>query len=680
MQVLHFESSTNIKDLVGRRLVTNKISAIFELVKNSFDADAEKVIIRLDVDNDSLTIIDDGDGMSLDDIKNKWMVIGTDNKKGHNFTKSGRPINGEKGIGRFSVDRLGKQLTLISSVGLSNKPIKMVFDWEEFEDQKNTNLNKVPIEYIYLTKYRNKGVTLKIKGLRDNWTKSEIEMLEKKLRGLLSPFPKTYNKDFNIILDCKKYDYNDKTLMPYNFNEISSLWIDMKISKENPNLLTYELHRNGVIIEKNEYNNPFNFGPVKLKLFSFDQSDKVSFANKFGEIVKNFGNVRIYRDSFQIYPYGENDNDWIGIDVRKAQKVWNHLGVRDVVGYIQIYREHNPEFIDATNRQGLEENKALEELRQFILKHALPKLEEYFFLKKHKTDDKAHVKNREDITQATKNLSEIAKGLREAMPEKAKQVIELSKIIQENNQKQDKIIRNQQQLVEVYKRIASKETLLHGILHQVLIRLQRIEATVWNQKNTISQHVLNKELGHLLVKSQESILTTTDEINEYLLSARDHILRNREKITINLHEQLEKVYYSYKAPLSKAGIEFSIDGAQSATIKFDINDFRVIFENLISNSIKSFRFLQEERTKIIEVKYEISLNKLNIFFKDNGIGIDKDVIPHIFTPFYTTTNGYGMGLAIVDELVKSNNGEINLIIPKKGELGAIFQLSFNLGG
>lgn len=147
MGTLHFESSTNLKDLIGRRLVTNKISAIFELVKNSFDADAEEVLVEIDEDKDTLIIADNGNGMSLKDIANKWMVIGTDNKKGKNVSLKGRPLNGEKGIGRFSVDRLGSKLTLISSIGEHDKTVKVNFEWESFEDQDGKKL----VRYLFIT-------------------------------------------------------------------------------------------------------------------------------------------------------------------------------------------------------------------------------------------------------------------------------------------------------------------------------------------------------------------------------------------------------------------------------------------------------------------------------------------------------------------------------------------------
>ncbi|WP_195714241.1 sensor histidine kinase [Paenibacillus sp. GM2] len=657
--------------------MTNKISAIFELVKNSFDADADEVKVIIDPDADLLIISDDGTGMDLNDIKEKWMVIGTDNKKGENLTPKGRPINGEKGIGRFSVDRLGKKLNLLTLKEKSNKSVSLDFDWEIFEEQENTLIDEIEIDYsINKVLRKKKGVTLNISGLRDVWTDKEVITLEKRLKGMLSPFSDLENHPFKIILDCKKFGYNNKVLEPYKLNEISSLWVEMNINREKENEIISEVYRNGALIEENIYPNKYNFGPVKVIIYSFDKGDKQSFYHRFKENVKDYGNVRIYRDFFQIYPYGEAQNDWLDLEVRKSQGHFRFLGVRDIIGYIQIYREYNPLFIDATNRQGLEENQSLDDLRNFVKDEVMAKLEEYFFLKKHKLDDGQHIEHRVKITEATKQLTTVARDIHKFSPEIARQVVDLSKIIRSNNQEQDKIIRSQKQLVEVYKRLSSKETLLQGIIHQVLIRLQNIETAVWNQKIDLEDLEGIDEILKVIEDNEKFILGTAEEIKAYLLDARNYLLKKKEKININLYEQMNRIMGGFETTLINEKIKFIIDGSKQVMFKIDLNDLKVIIENMVSNSIKSLRKV-DEREREIKISYEVSVTKLNIFFKDNGVGIDEEVIPHIFNPFYTTTeSGFGMGLPIVDELVKGNNGEINLM---KTDIGAAFQLSFNLG-
>lgn len=125
-------------------------------------------------------------------------------------------------------------------------------------------------------------------------------------------------------------------------------------------------------------------------------------------------------------------------------------------------------------------------------------------------------------------------------------------------------------------------------------------------------------------------------------------------------------------------ITYTVNGPEKTFLNIDINDFKVIFENLLSNSRKSLRKVSGRQRKI-EVIFQVNNRSINFLFKDNGIGIPKDEVPHIFTPFYTThDDGFGMGLAIVDELVQTHNGEINVVIPKEKEFGATFQISFKV--
>ena len=99
----HFRVSSAIKSLIGKELITNDYVAVFELVKNSFDAKATNISVYFDLSKQSITIKDDGVGMSLDDIENRWLFIGFSEKRNNRNDL----LSGNKGIGRFSCDRLG---------------------------------------------------------------------------------------------------------------------------------------------------------------------------------------------------------------------------------------------------------------------------------------------------------------------------------------------------------------------------------------------------------------------------------------------------------------------------------------------------------------------------------------------------------------------------------------------
>ena len=131
-----FVFSSRFSQLIGRQLISNPIVAVSELVKNAYDADADNVSVefhQLLSEKPCLSIIDDGDGMTFNDVKTKWMMVGTDNKVHTPFTPKGRRKLGEKGIGRFSVERLAKKLQIISTRRGDDFAIYFYIDLDEYE-------------------------------------------------------------------------------------------------------------------------------------------------------------------------------------------------------------------------------------------------------------------------------------------------------------------------------------------------------------------------------------------------------------------------------------------------------------------------------------------------------------------------------------------------------------------
>ena len=146
----HFKVSSWLKQLIGSELITDKFVAIFELVKNSFDASATKVTIKFNnikSNKGSITITDNGHGMSKTDIRNKWLFVAYSDKRESDDYRDNikNAYAGSKGVGRFSCDRLGKKMTL-ESKKKSDKPCKITIDWENFEDNQNTLFESVPVQ------------------------------------------------------------------------------------------------------------------------------------------------------------------------------------------------------------------------------------------------------------------------------------------------------------------------------------------------------------------------------------------------------------------------------------------------------------------------------------------------------------------------------------------------------
>lgn len=141
-----FKISAALKDLIGKELITDEFVAVFELVKNSFDANASKVevIFENNYESDTARIIikDNGNGMNYDDLKNKWLFVaysakrlGKEHEDYRDKIKTQRIFAGAKGVGRFSCDRLGRFLNLITIKDEPKPKIEnLVVNWEDFEN------------------------------------------------------------------------------------------------------------------------------------------------------------------------------------------------------------------------------------------------------------------------------------------------------------------------------------------------------------------------------------------------------------------------------------------------------------------------------------------------------------------------------------------------------------------
>lgn len=144
MRKLQFKTNSRHISQLGRELVTDFVTALVELIKNSYDADAYGVKIILDKPNtpqSRIVLIDTGTGMTQLDFENKWMVIGTKNKITEPYTPKGRKKAGKKGIGRFSVERLAEKVHIFSFPE-SESPYRVDINWNSFEEINISALNQ----------------------------------------------------------------------------------------------------------------------------------------------------------------------------------------------------------------------------------------------------------------------------------------------------------------------------------------------------------------------------------------------------------------------------------------------------------------------------------------------------------------------------------------------------------
>jgi signal transduction histidine kinase len=135
-----FQTKSRAIELLGRNSIRDGTTALAELLKNSYDADAPwaRAMFTTNCSSPYLMLCDSGCGMSEKDLKEKWLVIGTNSKKRDSndprLTPKGRRLMGEKGIGRLASACLGDQVLLISKSEKTGRWSMLFINWIVFEN------------------------------------------------------------------------------------------------------------------------------------------------------------------------------------------------------------------------------------------------------------------------------------------------------------------------------------------------------------------------------------------------------------------------------------------------------------------------------------------------------------------------------------------------------------------
>lgn len=413
--VLHFRISSALKRVIGRDLITDEFVAIFELVKNAFDARADKVdVVFLD---DRLFIIDNGKGMSLSDINAKWLFVAYSAKR--DGTEEGadyrdrigarRAYAGSKGVGRFSCDRLGQSLTMQTRRKEASNTVDIVkVQWDLFELDARDEFASVPVTHSVANDFllpsglpkHASGTVLEIADLREPWEREKLLKLRAALAKLINPFG-AINESFEVNLRVPDQEDVDadaiaKAVSPeearllnvvngpiqnFIFETLKGKTTHLQVTvSEDGKYLYSTLNDRGAIIysikETNSY--PLLAGSgFDCNIFYLNRSAKKTFANRMGVPSVQFGSVFLFKNGFRIFPIGEEGVDTFGIDRRKQQGYARFLGTRDIIGRIDVAGS-DEHFRESTSRnQGLIDTPAYQQLTDCFDEKCFRRLERY---------------------------------------------------------------------------------------------------------------------------------------------------------------------------------------------------------------------------------------------------------------------------------------------------------------
>lgn len=416
-ETLHFDVSSGLKSVLGGDLITDDEVAIFELVKNSFDAGAHNVLLKFD--SGSIVVADDGKGMSYEDIRSKWLFVAYSEKKAANRSVDFRDgiaerksYAGSKGIGRFSSDRLGETVLLQSRAvnqGFSGVS-EVLVSWPKFELNPKQLFHNVGVDYCRRDDFSERdldinvdtsGTIISILDTRVEWTREKILRLKSALAKLINPFGAEVD-GFRIAVSCaaeKERDEdlirdaiaNDEDLAPnllvnglvgnfiFSTLQEKTTFIDVAVVGDGEYIESKLIDRGELIYHVRE---PNRFSLIKSsgfrsQVFFLNQSAKATFTRRMGVPSVQFGSVFLFRNGFRVFPVGESGDDWFGMDRRKQQGYARFLGTRDVIGRVDVIGQDGYFEESSSRNTGLKENSAVVELRKCFRDHCLVRLERY---------------------------------------------------------------------------------------------------------------------------------------------------------------------------------------------------------------------------------------------------------------------------------------------------------------
>ena len=383
MSMMNFRVDLNLLLELGQELVSKDEIAVSELVKNSYDADA--TLVEVSISEDSIAISDNGIGMSLDTVRDSWLVVGTSFKRRNIRSPSGRRVLGEKGIGRLSAFRLGRDIS-IRTRAEGEELVEMCIHLPERDaineaEGASSSIDSFKVEVLtqhhdYEFPMRSStGTEISISRLNSEWVDTNIHEIHDILARLVHPFDTSIN-DFQIRL----YAFGKEEMLeppeqlrrqPYSIDaevsEFGEYSAKVTFPDENGKPSSGTVEGNFKLNCGGKRQNAYpdlkdgGPGPFKFRLYAWDRDAKE--LRGYVKTLDSYSGICLMRDGFLVV---QPKSDWLGLNMRRVQNPTIRLSTNQIAGAIYISAEENTNLVDKTDREGIIDNRAFECLKQGV--------------------------------------------------------------------------------------------------------------------------------------------------------------------------------------------------------------------------------------------------------------------------------------------------------------------------
>lgn len=730
--------------MLGEQLIKNDRIALVELIKNSYDADAASVWVdfvdfseSFESGPDSRILInDDGSGMTEEVIRSHWLNPATpskqDFKRHTGRSPGGRVMQGEKGIGRFAMFKLGNHVKVVTRV--AGSPHEFIVDFDlsfldsdpghAFETPTVQGDDAIPhhrfIDEIEVVLARRSplvftgepdsgfhpahGTVVEITGLRSRWSEatvtsafSDIARLQPLMpQAIVDPMasePIAHSPDdFEISFardgkDLRLQDEQEATLKRL-FEDRAVLRVTGHFSNEDSAfLLNVNGHLSVVPLDdpqirglrsfKNYFVPPrsvedIECGPFDFSFYVFDLGSQAPAEYRLDPDEKKLvreHRIYLYRDGVRVLPYGDAEDDWLQLDViRGTQGAGRVLSNDQTVGFVYITQANNPALRDKTNREGLLESGHA--LSDFVtlLQLAITYIRRADFARYLANE----IQKREAIGRRERATAADFKRLREdpLLPSKLLPSVKTLEAKYENEMEYSRVrVDRTEDLAGVGLSVEAASHDIVAAANQAL-RLARVVAD--HVKTWMPENAALLRNSGDLVQALSFVTSRLEDVQGLFVSTRT------PKRTLEPALVARRAARIYSHMMEEQDVKFNIETNQRP-LKVTTTEGALlqVFVNLFDNAIY---WLTTGRTVNPIIQIDVDAELRHLIFADNGPGVREEDEPFIFEPFFSGRGeeGKGLGLYIARQVSLRNGFEVDLLIDGEHKIasGANFILRF----
>ena len=667
--------STEIVRRLGEELNPSLDKGVIELVKNAYDADATTCRIELlttDTPGGTVVVTDNGDGMTLDEILDGWLVLGASSKTPQQPTRLDRTPAGSKGLGRLAALRMGSRALLLTRPRTAGTDEHcLLIDWDAFDTATLVDDVELAVQTTRRPDRKAPGTEIRIEELRTGFTRMSVKRLARELVLLADPFA---DDPHAFRPELRTPEYQDlEALVRRRYFQDAEYHLQAAVDAAGRahahvqdwrgNSLFAADHADLAVRTRGA---PYRSPPARFQLWVFILN-RATFLTRASTVtdVRNwlseFGGVHFYYNGLRVTPYGNPGDDWLGMNLSRVRSPEERPGTNTSIGRIDV-SDTSAILVQKTDRSGFIEDDTFSELRYFA-QDAL----EWMANQRLREAERRRFRDRAHATDRTEKAQQRIQAALNDLPDETRPA--LLKAFQTYQAARDREATVLRREVQLYRTLSTAGITAAVFAHEshsnpIKVITQSIDAIARRAK---------KLLGD---RYEASLRQPVDSIRGALRS-----LSVLSAATLRLID-------NDKRRISRVDLNAAVVGAvdtftpflrgRDVTLRLTLSPGRPylrgseaalesIVANLLTNCLAAFE-AEGTQDRLVRIATTVSNQTWQLVVEDNGPGIEGIERADIWLPGRTTRkNGTGLGLTIVRDAVRDMGGEVDAL--EKTELG-----------